>query len=230
MSNVTLHDLLQKSIALALGGVNTAIPGRVVTYYPEERKVDVQPVIRRQMADGTLLEYPTILSVPVQYPSSSKSMFYFPLEKGDSVLIVFCQVSSDNWCFSDSTSPVDPEDNSRFNLSDAFVIPGINPFPLASLLWNAQTLTNSSDSVIIKHNLGTSQECQLVLSQNGTVTMTSPTKVKIEAPELEVDGDITASGDISTESGDILAGLTSLKLHIHGGVTSGPAVTSPPVV
>lgn len=46
---------------------------------------------------------------------------------------------------------------------------------------------------------------------------------------LEVKGNITATGDIDTSTGDVTAGTISLKTHLHSGVTSGPANTGGPV-
>lgn len=48
--------------------------------------------------------------------------------------------------------------------------------------------------------------------------------------DLEATGDIkTTNGDIKTTTGDVKAALITLKLHKHGGVTSGGSVTATPV-
>lgn len=214
MSQPTLAELLGSVVSTALGAVNTAIPARVVAFYPEERKADVQPLIRKQMADGSTIEYPVIPSVPVQYPGSSNSLFYFPLVKGDPLLLVFCQTSTDTWLFSETGGIVEPQDNHRFNITDAFAIPGVFPFPLSTTIWDSQTLTKDTSSVIIKHNLGTASEAEIVIDTAGQISMTSPVKVAISAPSLDVDGDINSTGTITGDV-DVMTGIISLKLHRH---------------
>ena len=46
---------------------------------------------------------------------------------------------------------------------------------------------------------------------------------------IKVTGTIEATGDI-TSGGDVKAGLTSLKTHIHSGVTTGGGRSGPPTV
>lgn len=237
MSEPTLAELLGRVVSTSLAGVNTAIPARVVQFYPKERKADLQPLIRKQMVDGSTIDYPTILSVPVCYPSSGTSMFYYPLSKGDSTLLVFSQVSTDNWLTSNGKVLVDPEDDTRFNISDAFCIPGVFPFPLSTTIWDSQTLTKDESSVIIKHNIGTAQEAEISIDQSGEIHLESPIKVSMKSPLLDVEGAINSTGTITatgtiTSSVDVIAGLTSLKLHVHPATppSSPGQVSGPPTI
>lgn len=77
-------------------------------------------------------------------------------------------------------------------------------------------------------------------------TITADTKVKIDCSDNEITGDLKiggkldVTGDVSTDgkiealqdikstSGDVIATVTSLKLHVHTGVTSGPGLTGQP--
>lgn len=87
---------------------------------------------------------------------------------------------------------------------------------------------------------------QYVQFAAGGVTVLSPTKVRVEAPTIElvgevlqsggnvtmaanlqVDGNIHADGEISSDT-DVLADGISGKNHTHGGVTAGGANTAPP--
>lgn len=231
MTTPTLGELLLRTVSTALAGVNTALPARVVRFYPEERKADVQPLIRKQMADGTTMDYPTILAVPICYPASGQALFYFPLAAGDSLLLVFSQASTDNWLFSQTKTPVDPEDDTRFNISDAFAIPGVFPFPLSTTIWGSQTLTKDTSSVIIKHNIGKSTEAEIVIKADGSISMESPTSVSIKAPDLNVIGKINATGIIKSDT-DVVFGplLVSAVRHVHTssapGNPTGPATGS----
>lgn len=75
---------------------------------------------------------------------------------------------------------------------------------------------------------------------DGGVTVLSPTKVTIQAPTIELKGDVVqtdgdasfaqdvAVGDTLTAATDVLGGGKSLKTHTHGGVTTGGGTTGPP--
>lgn len=53
---------------------------------------------------------------------------------------------------------------------------------------------------------------------------------KIKATsDIEGSGDIKATGDIQTTAGDVKAGLITLKLHKHIGVTTGPGTSGTPI-
>ena len=47
--------------------------------------------------------------------------------------------------------------------------------------------------------------------------------------DFEIIGDVKITGSL-TVTGDVVAGLTSLKNHIHSGVTTGGGVSGPPAV
>ena len=64
-----------------------------------------------------------IYNVPVLFPRSRKAAVTFPLEKGDTVLLVFAERSLDEW-IEKGGNKVSPEDPRRHDMSDAIAIPG----------------------------------------------------------------------------------------------------------
>lgn len=218
----TLGEVIRKAIDGAISGLNTCMPAKVLSFDAEERKVDVVPLVKRPMPNGVMMEQPTILGVPVQYPATNKSMFYFPLEKGDFVLLVFAQRSIESWCFATSNNVIDPEDDRKFDYSDAIAIPGVMPFPIAASIWGNSTLTNNPLDVIMKHNSGSANENELVLTSDGKIRMTAPNG-------FVLDGDVAVTGNMDVD-GDVtaLVGTISLSTHTHTSTAPGNP-TSPPI-
>lgn len=93
---------------------------------------------------------------------------------------------------------------------------------------------NMSDGIYVGGLLN-GTPTQYVRFEAGGVTVTSPTKIRLQAPTIELagdivqtDGDVAATGSI-TADGDVVGNGISLHDHKHGGVTAGGAQTSPPL-
>ena len=81
--------------------------------------------------------------------------------------------------------------------------------------------------------------CIAVISNNGTITLTAQTTIALNAPTIELNGQITQGtgtlGSTATFIGplnvtnDVTAAGKSLETHVHGGVTTGGGDTGPPV-
>ena len=73
---------------------------------------------------------PVIPCVPVVFPAAGGFSVTFPVNVGDTVLLVFASQSLDNWLFSDGHD-TDPDDPRRHGLTDAIALPGLRPFTQA---------------------------------------------------------------------------------------------------
>jgi hypothetical protein len=87
----------------------------------------VQPLIEsRNSADETSTKLPVIRNVPVKFPRAGKFRITFPVDKGDTVHLEFCERSIATWLASGAPSgSVDPGDIRRFALSDAVACLGL---------------------------------------------------------------------------------------------------------
>lgn len=139
--------------------IRCAIPCIVQSFDSTKGTVECQPAIRERMImeDGTIryISLPLLLNVPVVYPIASGFSMTFPLSQGDEVLVVFSDLSIDNfWQFGNLQNPVEAR---RHDLSDGIAI------PCKLSLQNRQTVSVNSAS--IKFN-----NCSIELSDDVTIT------------------------------------------------------------
>jgi len=100
-----------------LMNLHTAMPCKVLKYYPAELKADIQPLFKR-MKGGELKSYPPIPKVPVlkslvmcaDPKGRCECGHYFELEEGQIVLVNFAERA------------LDFVGNRRHDLRDALVI------------------------------------------------------------------------------------------------------------
>lgn len=129
----TLAEVMRAALDARLGDVHTAIPGKVTRYDASKCLVDAAPLIRAPQVgeDGetTYEPLPVVPNVPILFPGSGAVRLTWPVQVGDTVLLVFSEASLERWL--QFGGEVDPEDPRRFALSDAFAIPGLVPFASA---------------------------------------------------------------------------------------------------
>jgi hypothetical protein len=120
--DITLPELLNQAIDSRLADVNVCLPGIVESYDRTKQTAKIQPALKRKYLDGRVVNLPIINNVPIVFPRSSSHHIHFDLKKGDYVTLIFSQRSLDSW--KESGGLVSPNDPRRFNLSDAYGIPG----------------------------------------------------------------------------------------------------------
>lgn len=130
LATPTLAQVLSAALEGRLEDVHTASWGSVLAYYPATQRVDVQLVLRRYFTDEdgvTQSERPAPLqSVPVIFPGSGQYSITWPIQPGDTVLVVHGEGPIDQWMQGGRTD-VDPGDTRRHSLTDAVAIPGLRP-------------------------------------------------------------------------------------------------------
>ncbi len=109
--------------------MNTSIPAKVINIdnFSEQQTVDVLPIINNTFDDGTVLEIPPILDVPVVFPSAGGGLLSFPVAVDDTVLLIFSKRSIDDWMASRKSDrgTFTPTDKRYYSLNDAIAIPGL---------------------------------------------------------------------------------------------------------
>lgn len=121
----TIAQALRSAIEARLVDVHTSMPGAVVAYNPVTRRASVQPLLKRGVqVDGERVveTLPVVNEVPILFfGGMGASRLRLDLRKGDTVLLVFAEGSLDRWI--NKGGLVDPEDDRRHALTDAFALP-----------------------------------------------------------------------------------------------------------
>lgn len=180
----SLETILNSQIDFRLSDIYVTMVAEVTNVSKmNECRIDVQPVVNKKYIDGEIMAYPEILSVPVQFPSSSTSALTFPINQGDNVLIVFSQKGLDVFK-SGATSAHDPIDMRSFDKRDAIAIPCVNPFSKSINDPVKRTLLHSVDDMVMTHNIGLPTECEVRMKPTGKIELTSALQVEVKSPLL----------------------------------------------
>ena len=119
-------------------GINTAMPGDILSYDAETRRADVRGALAVVLNDGTQVDRPVISNVPVLFPASGFMdrmggfLQSFPLMPGDPVLLVFSMRGLARWKLTNGRlsigdmAPI-PDVDSMLSERDAIAIPGFGP-------------------------------------------------------------------------------------------------------
>ena len=181
----TLVGALQNFFMFQMSDVYTAIPCRVEKVdSAEEARVTVKPLIKQLLTDGTSVERPVLLGVPLMTLASGSSVVHLPVNEGDTVLCVFSMRGLD--AFKSGSGEIEaPTDFRVFDKRDAIAIPGLFPF---SEHPNQRVAAFDPTALSITHNVGTPLEATVSIDAAGQINLNSPLKVSITAPVVSING------------------------------------------
>ena len=217
----SLETILNSQIDFRLSDIYVTMVAEVTNVSKlNECRIDVQPVVNKKYIDGEIMAYPEILSVPVQFPSSSTSALTFPINQGDNVLLVFSQKGLDVFK-SGATSAHDPIDMRSFDKRDAIAIPCVNPFSKSINDPVKRTLFHSVDDMVMTHNIGLPTECEVRMKPTGKIELTSALQVDIKAPITNV---------TSTISTTVTAPIAAITAITSATITSPAVFIASPAV
>lgn len=185
---------VQASVEAMLGEVNTAMPGRIVSYDAARNRAVVQPALPKRLADGSTLLPPAIHEVPVLWPSAGGAVLTLPLRAGDEVWLEFAQRSLEGWLSGNDSAPDDPR---QFDLTDCVARPG----------GGRDVAEVDADAVVLR--LG---GLALRLEPGGTARLTG---------DLIVEGTLRASTDVLAGAVSLKTHRHT-ETGSGGGTTTGP--------
>ena len=159
-----IEDMISNGIA----GIHTACPATIVSFDAGTCVASVKPTMTYYKSDGTTLDYPVIIGVPVFMPKAGSSQITYPVKAGDSCLLVFAERSIDEWMGKGNSDNHDPR---RYDLTDAFCFVGMCP---------AQSISADNVEVI---NGGT----KISLTPSNTINVVG---------NINVQGTIICTGDV----------------------------------
>ena len=160
-----LADTINSFIENRLSSVYTAIPGVVKKI--TGNIADIQPAVSK---NGVSL--PVLPDVPIVFPASSKGGFVFEVAKGDSVLLIFCSSSIDEWLAGNGKES-DTDDPRRFDITDAVAIPGL--FSLGSV-----PKLGTTDGCIMSH-----EDTTITIKKSGDVVIGGDSAKKLINEEFQ---------------------------------------------
>lgn len=108
-----ISDFIQSHLADA---VNTSLEGRIVAY--NGGRVDVKPVGTKNYSDGDAVDFPVLYDLPLMWLAgdNGEAGVKIPVKIGDKCTIFFKQQPQ---------ADGDVENNRRFSMADAHVLPGV---------------------------------------------------------------------------------------------------------
>lgn len=215
------QTMLRRAMRRFLANLWTAMPGYIVDFDAETCTATVQLGVQAIVSqpDGSKAndDMPLLTDVPVMFPRGGGAMLTFPVQAGDECLVIFASRSCGAWKQSGG-SQVQSAPGRMHSLSDGFALLGTSSQPNAvSNLSTSTTQLRSDDG-----------QTFVELDAAGQVVhVKAPGGMTIDA-NVQVNGTVTATQNITSTSGDVKAGAISLKTHKHGGVTTGSGTSGTP--
>lgn len=242
-SEDTLNSMIHQNQALMF----TSMPAVITGVNLDSMSVNVQPAINEMFSDGEVSEFPDILSVPLIMPGSKNALVSFPVEVGDTVLLVFSQRSMDNFKLGNGR-PTQPNDYRKHDMQDAIAIPGLFTLSNSVNKPSSRKWNHNTKDVVVVANIG-GNEAEIRLSESGDITMNTEFKVNVNAKEINLTatdtitidtpvmninadttnwtGNITHSGNYTQTGTSTFNGIV-FATHKHVGVTVGTGTSSIP--
>ena len=125
MADFDFKAVIEKVIDSYMSDIHTAMPGIIRSYDPKTKTATVQPTVQQTMDDGSYLTLPMIYNVPVIFPGSATATVQFPLNANDECLLIFSEMSLEQWVNAAGNQLVtDGGDPRQYSLTDGFCIPG----------------------------------------------------------------------------------------------------------
>ena len=210
------QDALLAALEGWQSGLWTAMPGIVQSFDAQEVTCSVQVAIQMQLRSPTgefrWESITPLIHVPVLFPGGGGCTLTFPVEAGDECLVVFASRCIDSWWQSGGFQ--NPQVEMRMHdLSDGFALVGVRSQarPLPSISGSSAQLRTDTGTAFVGVNATT-----------GEITLKSPLKIKLEAPDLDIAANITHAGTFTSNGKNV--GST----HNHGGVAPGGSNTAGP--
>ena len=178
-------------------GINTAMPGEVVRYDAANRRADVRGQLAVVMDTGEQIDRPVISNVPVVFPVAAEFALLYPLEVGDSVLLVFSMRGLSRWKATHGMAAPDTE--GMLSQQDAVAMPGFGP---AGAHMPDIRITSDNDGLTVQREDGE----RVRFNVGGGITILSAGEVTITGGDVTIAGTTTVNGrrvanaDVNTQS------------------------------
>ena len=227
----SLAGALAEIMGKFLAGVDDMLPAVVVEYDRTENRATVRPLIRMLKTDGTVVDRAQIASVPVLNIGGGGVVLSFNISPGDLGWIKASDRDISLFLQNETGEDVPPNTLRKHNFGDSLFIPD---------QFRNWTLDEADvDCAVLQTVDGLKR---ISIGPNG-IDIISDNSLFIDCPNTLFVGDVLQFGDFANfgdlnVSQTIVAGAdviapsasgTSLKDHLHSGVTPGVGNSGPPV-
>ena len=146
------NQLYDNLIHKASFDIRCCIPGIIQSYNAENNTVEIQPAIREEVVNEdnsvSYVNLPLLINVPIVFPSTKLGGVRFTLEQGDECLVVFSDLSYDNfWTSGNVQNPIEVR---RHDLSDGIAIPCVLSQPNTKAVEEGLTITYGKAKIKMK--------------------------------------------------------------------------------
>lgn len=246
-----LSEYLKTEFEYSMAEMWFACPGVIASVSGDlsDMRVNVKPAINELYADGTTEEHLDILSVPLIMPGSGTTLVSFPVNAGDTVMLIFSQRSMDNFKTGNG-QPTQPNDARKFQAEDAIAIPGLFTFSKSANRPGIRKYPhNPRTDLSITHNIASGTEVNILFKQSGDMVINTEQDVTVNCktgvvnatesytlntPQLNINatattwaGNITHTGNYTQTGTSTFNGIV-FATHKHTGVTPGGGTSGGP--
>lgn len=244
----SLQELVVASFDAQIANQYTSIPCIVVSV-DGPNMVSIQPTINNKSRDGTVVERPPILGVPVGFPVSSTAGMTFPIKVGDTGLAVFSMRNLDGWKAGNGR-PSSPQNFAVMDKGDAMFYPGLQPPGSSINSPGKHVLAHNTADTVMFSNIG-GNEAEVRIKADGSIEINTSqqpvtincseaivnasTSIQLTSPAMIVDveettwvGAISHTGNYTGVGTHTFNGIP-FETHKHIGVTSGNGTSGTPV-
>lgn len=181
--------------------------------------VDVQPLVNQLDGQGNAVPHGVINNLPYFRAQGGANAVIIDPEVGDLGVAVICD--RDTSAVQETKGAANPGSKRRNDWADGIYFGGLlNGIPEQYMLFQASGIKIFSPTKILLE----SQEIEL---KAPVVKINASSSTTITTPTLQLNGSMTATGNITTPN-VIFAGGKSLAAHTHGGVQTGGGTTGGP--
>ena len=163
----TQNQLYDNLIQKASFDIRCCIPGIIQSYNANNNTAEIQPAIREEVVNEdnsvSYVNLPLLINVPIVFPSTKLGGVRFTLEQGDECLVVFSDLSYDNfWTSGNVQNPIEVR---RHDLSDGIAIPCVLSQPNTKAVEEGLTITYGKAKINMSNNNMT------LFDANGQITL-----------------------------------------------------------
>lgn len=118
-------DALQAVKREIFATFNCVQVGKIETYNYENQSAEIQIQVKARYGDGKIIDYPLLVDCPVFVLQGGGAYLEFPIEPGDTCLVLFNDRDIDTWWTSENY--MEPKTRRKHDLSDGFALVGVRP-------------------------------------------------------------------------------------------------------